>query len=256
VGIGETALIIGIGVSDTIAKPYLARAIGPGLAAFGLADVVPDPRLAVYSATRTELLRNSGWETSARSAELVRIARSLGAFPLASGSLDSALTADLAPGAYTLEVTTPSGQPGAGLAELYELDANGRTTHLSTRVFVRSGDGAYTGGFVVTGPAYKRMLVRAVGPTLTTLGIEHAMANPVLTLFSGSDTVATNDRWEAGDNAGAIAAAGRMVGAFTLQPGSEDAALLVTLRPGAYTFEVKGRDTAEGEVLFEIYDVP
>jgi hypothetical protein len=82
------------------------------------------------------------------------------------------------------------------------------------------------------------------------------MTNPVLTLFSGSDTVATNDRWEAADNAAAIAAAGRMVGAFALPPGSEDAAILITLRPGAYTFEVKGRDPAEGEVRFEIYDVP
>ena len=47
-----------------------------------------------------------------------------------------------------------------------------------------------------------------------------------------------------------------MVGAFALLPGSEDAAILITLRPGAYTFEVKGRESAEGEILFEIYDVP
>ena len=77
-----------------------------------------------------------------------------------------------------------------------------------------------------------------------------------LTLYSGPNTLATNDRWEEGDNPDAVAAAGKAVGAFALAPNSEDAALLLTLPPGAYTVEVKGNNGAEGLALFEIYDVP
>lgn len=217
---------------------------------------MPDPQLTIYSATGVELFRNNGWETGSQAAQLAQISKSIGAFPLASGSNDSALTGELAAGFYSLEVASPSGQSGTGRAELYELDASGRTTVLSTRVFVRSGEGAYIGGFVVTGPAYKRMLLRAVGPTLTTLGAANALSDPVLILYSGPNTLATNDRWEEGDNPDAVAAAGKAVGAFALAPNSEDAALLLTLPPGAYTVEVKGNNGAEGLALFEIYDVP
>lgn len=256
VGSGEHALIVGIGVADTAAKKYLARAVGPGLGAFGVTGFVPDPLLTISSADGRELLRNQGWQTGDQVTQLTQISKSLGAFPLSAESTDSALVGDLGAGTYALEVTTPSGQAGTGLTELYEADANGRTTNLSTRVFLRGGDGGYVGGFVVTGPAYKRMLLRAVGPTLGTLGVAECLPDSVLTVFSGQNIVATNDRWDAGENAVVVAAAAKSVGAFALVPDSEDAALLVTLPPGAYTVEVKGHGDAEGLVLFEIYDVP
>ena len=53
--------------------------------------------------------------------------------------------------------------------------------------------------------------------------------------------VATNDRWESAENASAVVAASRTAGAFTLAANSEDAAILITLPPGAYTVEVKGK---------------
>ena len=154
-----------------------------------------------------------------------------------------------------MQVTTPSGRAGVGLAELYELDGNGRTVNLSTRAQVRTGDGVLIGGFVVQGPAYKRMLIRAVGPTLAGFGVAGALLDPILTVYSGQTVIATNDRWQS-DNATVITAASSSVGAFALAQNSQDAALLITLPPGGYTVEVKGKSDTQGVALLEIYEVP
>lgn len=256
VGAGEKALIAGVVVSDTENKRYLSRAVGPSLATFGATGYVPDPQLSIFAQNGIELLRNNRWETSPDAGRIPGFARAVGAFPLAVGSADSALASTLPGGAYTVQVTTPTGRSGVALAELYELDGNGRTVNLSSRAYVQSGDGVLIGGFVVSGPAFKRLLIRAVGPTLRAFGVADAILDPVLTIYSGSQVAAQNDRWEAAENPTAIATASRRVGAFDLAKGSEDAALLITLPPGAYTVEVKGKAGAEGVALLEIYDVP
>ena len=256
VGTGENALIAGVVVADTEAKRYLSRAVGPALAAFGASGIVPDPQLSIYNNSGVEILRNNGWESGPDAARLPAYSRSVGAFPLAAGSRDSALANAIPAGAYTVQITTPTDQAGVGLAELYELDANGRTVNLSTRAQVRTGEGVLIGGFVVSGPAYKRMLIRAVGPTLAGFGVSGALADPVLTVYSGQSVVATNDRWEEAENATAVVNASRSAGAFALAANSQDAAMLVTLPPGAYTVEVKGKADGEGVALLEIYEVP
>lgn len=256
VGSGEDALIAGVVVADTEGKRYLSRAIGPGLAAFGASGYVADPQLSIFAGNGTELFRNNAWETGPDAVRLPTYARNVGAFPLATGSRDSALASEIAAGPYTVQVTTPSGQNGVGLAELYELDSKGRTVNLSTRAYVRTDDGVLIGGFVVTGPAYKRMLIRAVGPTLAAFGVGNALRDPILTVYRGAAVVATNDRWEQSDNPSAVSSAMRRVGAFALATGGEDAAMLITLPPGAYTVEVKGKDGLEGVGLLEIYEVP
>jgi hypothetical protein len=128
--------------------------------------------------------------------------------------------------------------------------------NLSTRARVRTGEGVLIGGFVVQGPAYKRMLIRAVGPTLGAFGVTGALVDPILTVYSGQTVIATNDKWESAENAAAVVAASRSTGAFTLGANSQDAAILTTLPPGAYTVEVKGKGDAEGVALLEIYEVP
>ena len=255
VGTGESALIAGVVVADTESKRYLARAIGPGLAAFGTSGTVTDPQLSIFNSSSAELFRNNGWETGPDSTQLPALSRSVGAFALAAASRDSSLAPSLPYGNYTVQVTTPSGRAGVGLAELYELDGNGRTVNLSTRAQVRTGDGVLIGGFVVQGPAYKRMLIRAVGPTLAGFGVAGALLDPILTVYSGQTVVATNDRWQS-DNATVITAASSSVGAFALAQNSQDAALLITLPPGGYTVEVKGKSDTQGVALLEIYEVP
>ena len=68
--------------------------------------------------------------------------------------------------------------------------------------------------------------------------------------------MAANDRWSSGQDSIPLTTATREVGAFNLAANSEDAALLITLPPGPYTVEVKGKDGSEGVALLEIYDVP
>ncbi|MDO8541655.1 MAG: CotH kinase family protein [Opitutaceae bacterium] len=256
VGAGANALIAGVVVADTGGKRYLARAVGPGLTAFGAAGAVVDPQLSIFSSEGVEIYRNNGWQNGPDSALMPAYAKSVGAFPLAPGSADSALANELGRGLYTVQITTPSQQPGIGLAELYELDGNGRTVNLSTRAQVRTGDGVLIGGFVVQGPAYKRMLIRAVGPTLGAFGVSAALMDPILTIYSGQTVVASNDRWSEGESSAVVATAGKSVGAFALAEGSEDAALLITLPPGAFTIEVRGKNNTEGVALLEIYDLP
>lgn len=256
VGSGENALITGVVVADTESKRYLARAIGPGLAAFGTAGPVADPQLSIFTADGVERFRNNGWQNGSDPAQLMQFTRSAGAFPLAAESTDSALAVGVSTGAYTVQITTPSGQPGVGLAELYEVDANGRTVNLSTRAHVGTEDRVLIGGFVVHGAAHKRMLIRAVGPTLGAFGVSEALADPVLTIYSGAAALVSNDRWSDAENAAVVAAASTRVGAFALAANSEDAALLITLAPGAYTVEVRGNGGAEGVALLEIYEVP
>lgn len=256
VGAGGDALVAGVVVADTAAKRYLARGIGPGLAAFGVAGALTDPELRILAPGRGELFRNNGWESGPDAARMGWYAKSVGAFPLTPGVKDAALASELPSGSYTVEIASSSGQSGPGLAELYELDGAGRTVNLSTRARVRPGAGALVGGFVVQGAASKRMLIRAIGPALGGFGVAGALADPVLTLYAGTSILASNDRWDAGRDSAAVAAAASRAGAFALAARSEDAALLITLPPGAYTVEIKGKGDSEGIALLEIYEIP
>ncbi len=243
-------------VADTESKTFLTRAVGPTLRTFGVDPTVPDPVLGLFRANGTEIAGNRRWGEGPDAAQLPGLAVSVGAFPLLPGSHDAAIVARLSTGAYTVQITSESAQPGIALVEHYALDDNGRTVLASARAPVRARDGELIGGFVVRGPAYKRVLLRAVGPTLSTLGIADALADPILTLYSGPNVVSSVDDWSSSPTSAAIAAATQAIGTFPLPLGSKDAALLITLAPGAYTVEVSGSNGTEGTALLEIYEVP
>lgn len=256
VGSRPSVFAASLTVADTGSKTFLTRAVGPTLRAFGVDRAVPDPVLSLLRADGTEIAGNRRWGDGPDAAQLPGLAVSVGAFPLISGSHDAALVSQLGAGSYTLQVTSENVQPGIALVEHYTLDDNGRTVLASTRATVRARDGELIGGFVVRGPAYKRMLIRAVGPTLSTRGIADALADPILTLFSGPNVVSSIDDWSASPTAAVIAAATQAIGTFPLPFGSKDAALFITLAPGAYTVEVSGNNGTEGTALLEIYEVP
>jgi hypothetical protein len=122
--------------------------------------------------------------------------------------------------------------------------------NISTRV-VLPANAVLNPGFVVGGTVSRRVLVRAVGPTLgTAFGVPGSMADPSLTVFRGQTQIATNNDWGGG---AALIAAFSSVGAFALPVASLDAAVLLTLTPGNYTAQVRG--TAAGDVLVEVYFV-
>jgi len=121
--------------------------------------------------------------------------------------------------------------------------------NVSTRVLLLSNQPAIV-GFVVAGATPKRVLIRAIGPSLSQFGISDAAATPVLTLFKGTTQTASNVSW---GGAPSLAAVFAKVGAFALPDASRDAAILMMLEPGNYTAQV--RSEGGGEVLLEVYFV-
>ncbi len=109
--------------------------------------------------------------------------------------------------------------------------------------------------FRIEGVGSKRLLVRAVGPTLARFGVADAVADPVLTVRDYTGTkVTSNDNWMDQDDAGAaVGAAATDSGAFALGTGLADAALVVELSEGSYSLEI--RSAVAGQVLAEIYDL-
>ena len=106
-------------------------------------------------------------------------------------------------------------------------------------------------GFVIGGPEPKRVLLRAVGPTLAAFGITQALADPQVTIYDGSgNVVAEVDDW---GGSAETAAAMALTGAFTLAEDSLDAAHVTELDPGVYTMRVVNNSEA-GITLAEIYD--
>ncbi|HUR58211.1 MAG TPA: DUF1800 family protein, partial [Opitutaceae bacterium] len=127
-----------------------------------------------------------------------------------------------------------------------------RLANLSTRAQVSTGGNIMITGFVVQDGAPKRVLIRAVGQRLGTgFGLTGVLANPQLQLFNANGTlVLANDNWSADDAATMTA-----VGAFPLTGAPNDAALVATLSPGAYTAQVSGVNNTSGVAILEIYDV-
>lgn len=130
-------------------------------------------------------------------------------------------------------------------------------TNLSTRAYLASADDAIIAGFVVGGSGAKKLLVRAVGPTLTQFGLTGVLANPRLAIVNQAGAVvAENDDWSSGPTAGALADTFTTAGAFPLTPASRDAALVTVLPPGAYSAVVRtSTPSGTGVALVELYDL-
>lgn len=122
---------------------------------------------------------------------------------------------------------------------------------LAARARVAGGSDVLVAGFVVGGTEPKRLLVRAVGPTLATYGIGAPVPRPHLAVFAGTTEIAANEVWGTNSNAAEIRAAATALGAAALPDGSLDAAVLQTFAPGVYTAQVKGA----GVALVEVYDL-
>ena len=124
-----------------------------------------------------------------------------------------------------------------------------RLANLSTRAAVGGAAGTPIPGFTLSGAGTRTMLVRAAGPTLASFGVGGALADPKVSLVSGSTTVATNDNWLAADATAMTAA-----GAFALLAASKDAALLTNLPAGVYSAPVTAADNVgTGVALLEVY---
>jgi hypothetical protein len=135
--------------------------------------------------------------------------------------------------------------------------SDGVLRNLSTRGEVGTGTNLMVAGFVVGGGSPKQLLIRAVGPTLSTFGLSGTLSATSLQVFKGTTLVASNTGWSStGANQTTVNAADLQVGAFALPAGSADSALVTTLAPGAYTAQITGGvGGATGLALAEVYDM-
>ena len=175
-------------------------------------------------------------------------------------------------GTYTVVVTTTAGSATSDPATLTLTSAPTRVANISTRGVTSGGNQVLIGGFVVANPAgapanqTRQMLIRVVGPRLAAapFNLTGVLNNPSLDVFNAAgQTILSNDNWSAQNanaaaNATAVTAitqAAARVAAFDLVVGSQDAAVLATLPPGAYTVQASGPNAnSTGVVLIEVYD--
>lgn len=135
-----------------------------------------------------------------------------------------------------------------------------RLLNLSTRGVAQTAPNQLIPGFVISGTGTKRLLVRAVGPTLGSFGVSGTLADPQLALKrfdAASNTyvdVTSNDNWGAAANAATIATTTASVGGFALTSGSADAAMVVDLPAGQYSAVASGANNGTGVALVELYD--
>lgn len=102
----------------TTQYPVLVRAVGPSLSKFGIQNPLQDPSVKVFDSSRSQVYggENDNWNPG-----LTSIFQEVGAFPLPSGSLDSAVLVYLSPGAYTVEIKGYGTGIGEVLLEVYQL---------------------------------------------------------------------------------------------------------------------------------------
>ena len=248
IGVSDNVLIGGFIIRGTQSKKLILRAIGPSLTAWGVAGAIADPVLELHDSSGGVIATNNDWQAGGQLAEI----QGSGMAP--GNSAESALVVTLAPGNYTVVVSGVGGGQGIGLVEAYEFDGNTtRFINISTRGRVGAGeDEPMIGGFIVQGGAAKRVIIRALGPSLAVGpgAVVGALSDPFLELHDGNgNSLAVNDDWSNGSQVAEITATG-------LPPVNNlESAIVRTLGPGNYTAVVRGMNNTAGVGLVEVYDL-
>lgn len=257
VGVGGDILIPGIVIGGSGSRQMIVRASGPAIA--GVSGTLARPQLKLYQVGNPDpIASNTGWsngtaqETAALQAAFA--AANLPQYPM--GSADCALLATVIAGnAYTATISGVGDSTGVALVEVYETGSgSARMTALSCRAQVGTGGNVLIPGIIVLGTTQKQVIIRAKGPGIE--GVAGVLAQPTLSLFRGSTTIAQNTGWSTAANATAIASSTVAVGLAPFKPGSGDCAILTTLAPGGYTAHVSGLNGTTGVALIEVYEVP
>lgn len=166
----------------------------------------------------------------------------------ATYTIASAATSDA--GSYTVVVSNSAGSVTSTAASLTVTTTSTtapRLSNLSVRTALTANQIVIV-GFTMSGGS-KRVLLRAVGPTLAAFGVPDVMANPMLDLYAGATKVDSNDNW---GGSAALSASFQSVGAFSYAASTSLDAALVTTIEGGRTLQVSG--PAAGTVLVEGYD--
>ena len=124
-----------------------------------------------------------------------------------------------------------------------------RQQNISTRLRVLTGENVLIGGFIISGSQPKRVIIRALGPSLASGGVDGALADPMIALFDAAGgNIASNNNWKESQQS--------EIQATTIPPVHDsEAAIVQTLAPGGYTASVAGAGGSTGIALVEVYDL-
>ena len=240
---GDNVLIAGFIVTGPSGstKKVLIRGLGPSLAQFGVSGTLSDPFLELHKPDGSTVV-NDNWQQGDTS----QIPSGFGP----NDPREAVIVATLSPGSYSAIVKGAHGETGIGIAELYDLDSASpaKLANISTRGFINTGDNVMIGGFIIGGAEPAKILVRAIGPTLTDFGVQGALADPTLELHDANGSTISNDDWRESQEADIIAT--------TIPPNKDrEPAILATLVPGNYTAVVRGKNNTTGVGLVEAYNL-
>ncbi len=250
---GDNVAIAGFIISGQPQK-VLIRALGPTLASppFNVPDTVADPLLVLCDQSQTPIARNDNWghtiidRTVITGDQADEIHYSIYA---PSSRNESVIIATLPAGNYTAIVSGVNNTNGVALVEVYDLTptSSGSLSNISTRGSVQTGANVMIGGFIVSGAGSRTVIVRGLGPTLTTFGVADALADPTLELRDGNgNLVRSNDNWKDTQQT-------EIQSSGLAPPSDLEPAIVADLLPANYTAILRGKNNTSGVALVETY---
>lgn len=168
-------------------------------------------------------------------------------------------------GAYTVKISNAAGSIISNIANVSLNTAS--LVNLSLLGIINTTNPMFTTGFVINGNGLETVLIRAIGPSLTPLGVSGVLTQPQLSLYDSSgNIIATNTAWGSLPVKGSSSLSNNILpvtsaimsatGAFSLINGSNDCAIIANLPSGQYTSQVTGLNSSTGKVIVEVYQVP
>jgi hypothetical protein len=244
---GDNALFAGFIITGKKDKKVIIRAIGPSL---GLPNQLANPTLELYAGA-TQLASNDDWMNSTPADKQAILDSKI----TPANPLESAIVRTLPANgsAYTAIVRGLNDSTGIGVVEVYELDQaensnaeNSKLASIATRGLVQTGDNILIAGTTVVGEAPQKVIVRAIGPSLS---IANKLANPTLELRDANgNLIRADDNWRTGGQETEIVQSG------LAPPNDLESALIETLPANAaYTAIVRGVNGTTGIALVEVY---
>jgi sugar lactone lactonase YvrE len=240
---GNQVLIGGFIISGTGPKKLVMRALGPTLSSFGVPGALQNPTLELRDAAGALISFNDNWGDAPNKQQIID------AHLAPPNAAEPAILATLDPGNYTAIVRGANNTTGVAVVEGYDIDLGSpsQLQNISTRGLVQTGAKVMIAGVIVGGSGSQKMIVRALGPTLSNFGVANALANPTLELRDiNGNLIQSNDNWRSTQQAEIIATG--------LQPPYDaESAIVATLAPSNYTMIVRGVNNTTGAALVEVY---
>lgn len=238
-GLGENVMVGGFIVNGNGDKRVVLRALGPSLSQAGVSGVLIDPVISLYDSKGVLM------ESNDDRLDLGGLSNPL----LPTDPSESFLLAILPPDSYTAVVEGANGTTGVALVEVYDLEpGDSRVANISTRADISFPGDVMIGGFIVGDGDPTEVIVRALGPSLATFGVENILSDPVLGVYDSNGTlIASNDNWRSTQEQEIEA---------TIPPTNDlESAIVATLAPGPYTALVRDANHATGVGLVEVYNL-